>query len=108
MTNTGKERIKASIKKKITAYALVAFLSSALLIISQRPSIASLYAKSGHADFMQGFVVGMVIAIEIVCVYQISKYINALKDEKCFWVRDAQNLAEINKTIILSSHKLNL
>lgn len=82
MTNTGKERIKASIKKKITAYALVAFLSSALLIISQRPSIASLYAKSGHADFMQGFVVGMVIAIEIVCVYQISKYINALKDEK--------------------------
>lgn len=82
MTNTGKERIKASIKKKITAYALVAFLSSALLIISQRPSIASLYAKSGHADFMHGFVVGMVIAIEIVCVYQISKYINALKDEK--------------------------
>lgn len=30
---------------------------------------------------------------------------NALKDEKCFWVRDTKNFAEINKTIIIGLKK---
>ena len=82
MNSSKKDKIKESIKKKITSYSSMVFLSIALLIISQRTSISSLYKNSEQADFMHGFVVGMVIVIEIICIYQISKYVSALKDEK--------------------------
>ena len=82
MNNNKKDKIKESIKKKITAYSSMVFLSIGLLIISQRSSISSLYKNPEQADFMQGFIVGMVIVIEIIymnllfiTIYSIYRYL---------------------------------
>jgi ABC-type multidrug transport system permease subunit len=82
MNNKKMNQMRESIKKQNLVYIGIILLSVALLFVSQRPSITAMYSASNYADFMQGFVCGMVIVLLIISVYHLAKYSNALKDEK--------------------------
>jgi hypothetical protein len=82
MNNKKMNQMRESIKKQNFAYVGIILLSAALYFVSQRPTITARYATSNYADFMQGFVMGMVIALDIISIYHIVKYSNALKDDK--------------------------
>jgi len=82
MNNKKMNQMRESIKKQNLVYIGIILLSVALLFVSQRPSITAMYSASNYADFMQGFVCGMVIVLLIISTYHLAKYSNALKDDK--------------------------
>ncbi|MBR4344235.1 MAG: hypothetical protein IKP88_16300, partial [Lachnospiraceae bacterium] len=60
------EKMREELKRRNLAALAAVLLSSALVTIVRRPSIAALAANQAHLDFMQGFVTGMGIALDIV------------------------------------------
>lgn len=76
------EKMREELKHRNLAALAAVLLSSALVTIVRRPSIAALAANQAHLDFMQGFVTGMGIALDIVFLFVIAKNNAAMKDEK--------------------------
>ncbi len=81
MNNNKINQMRESIKKQNFVYVGIILLSAVLYIVSQRSFVTAIYASSNYADFMQGFVMGIVIVLDIISIYHLVKYSNALKDE---------------------------
>ncbi len=76
------EKMREALKRRNLAAFGAVLLSSALAIIVRRPSFAAFAVNQAHFDFVEGFVTGMCIALDIVFLFVIAKNNAAMKDDK--------------------------
>lgn len=76
------EIMKKEITNKNTIYMSLITMASAVLVLNNSGAISKHYANLAHADFIEGFILGLIASIDLVCVFQLLKNMAALKDEK--------------------------
>lgn len=75
-------KMKQELTNQNKFYGLTAALGLIAVCAVSSGFLTSRYADVHAADFVHGFIVGIVIAAEIFCLLKITKNFRALKDEK--------------------------
>ncbi len=76
------EKMRKEITRQNGLFVSLFLLSSCILTLSQTGLITANYADTARADFISGFLIGLVIVIDFVCILNMVRNAAALKDEK--------------------------
>ena len=74
-------KMKKEIESQNRFYGALAVIGIAAESASASGILTSHYKDASTADFLQGFILGLVLVIEIVAIYNIVKNRKALKDD---------------------------
>lgn len=74
-------KMEKEIKNQNTFYAALAVIGIAAETASASGKLTAHYQDMAMADFLRGFILGLVLVIEIVSIIKITKNTAALKDE---------------------------
>lgn len=74
-------KMKKEIQEQNKFYLMLALLGLFAIILLNSGHVAPQYSDPHTADFVHGFVVGLVIVLEVFSLLNIAKNLDALKDE---------------------------
>ena len=75
------EKMKKEMNGQIRFYSALSLLGLFTVCLLSSGTLTALYTDSHIADFVHGFLIGLIIVVEVYSILQISKNMHALKDE---------------------------
>jgi hypothetical protein len=76
------EKMKKEIQRQNAVLIGLFSIASGLLVLSNSGFLARHYTGGQYADFIDGFILGLVIVTDIICIFRLVKNQAAIKDEK--------------------------
>lgn len=75
------EKMRAELRARIIQSNSVFILFLIFFVVDISGKLAKYYEQQFAADFIQGFVIGIVIVVELLSLYKLVTYFAALKDD---------------------------
>ncbi|MTI67892.1 MAG: hypothetical protein FH753_15000 [Firmicutes bacterium] len=102
------KKFKSDLNKKLKLMTFLVFLVAVIVFLIGFLSYKTVGTKSDVNDFILGVQTGTFIGLELVIIFKIRKYKNALKDSNMLQKLYIEKNDERNKLILLNTHSTGL